>query len=249
MGNVKLVPEQLIVGGRYRLEEKLGQGGFGVVWKCWDTLECRHVAMKTLLPSIAENEGSVPRFRREIIAAARLSHPNIVQILEAGQLDDGRPFFMMEFLFGEGVEGYADDFGALLDLFCQLLAALAYAHARGVIHRDLKPDNVIVTSESDGGLTLKLLDFGVAMVAEGFGGEARQVSLTNPGLPVGTISYMSPEQASGEASSVGPASDLYSIGVMLYQLLSGKLPFVGDWMYVIVQHVGHAAKPLELRPE
>ena len=244
---VGLQPGQLIARSRYRLDSKLGQGGFGVVWKGWDTRREAFVAVKTLLPSLGSDRSASTRFRREIATAARLNHPNIVQIIDTGRLEDGRPFFSMEFLDGLPLERFTSDLGQTLDLFDQLLEALAYAHARGVIHRDLKPDNIIVIPK-DSGLELKLLDFGIAMIAEGFGAGQTHMSVTRPGLPVGTVPYMSPEQASGEPSSVGPSSDLYSVGVMLYEIVSGRKPFEGDWMFVIVQHVSRLPEPLEIKP-
>lgn len=224
--------------GRYRLEALLGKGGFGQVWKAWDERLGAHVAIKTLLAKLSKDQRARARFGREILTAARLYHPHIVPILDSGRLQDGRPFFAMEYLDGHGLPSYYHDLHTLLLLYEQLLDALAYAHARGVVHRDLKPDNVIITQEPGSPPVLRLLDFGVAMLDEGAGADQMlKMSLTRPGAPIGTVSYMSPEQAAGEPSSVGPASDLYSVGVMLYEALTGKLPFEGDWMFVLVQHV------------
>lgn len=224
--------------GRYHLEALLGKGGFGQVWRAWDERLGAHVAIKTLLSDLSKDQRARARFEREILTAARLYHPHIVPILDSGRLQDGRPFFAMEYLDGHRLPSYYHDLHTLLLLYEQLLDALAYAHARGVVHRDLKPDNVIITQEPGSPPVLRLLDFGVAMLDEGAGADQmRKMSLTRPGAPIGTVSYMSPEQASGEPSSVGPASDLYSVGVMLYEALTGKLPFEGDWMFVLVQHV------------
>ncbi len=247
-GDAGLSPGKVVGQGRYRLEKKLGQGGFGEVWKAWDDKRGEPVALKTILPTLGADRSVAARFRREIATAARLTHPNIVRILDTGQFEDGRPFFSMEFLDGQPLERFTNRLSSSLLLFDQLLEALAFAHARGIIHRDLKPDNVIVMV-SEGQLHLKLLDFGIALLDEGLGAGQGQVSITRPGLPVGTVPYMSPEQASGEPSSAGPASDLYSVGVMLYELLSGERPFEGDWMFVIVQHVSLAPKPLIIKPD
>ena len=238
-----------LVAERYAVEQLLGQGGFGEVWKAQDRVSGQPVALKTILGGGDNKLQGRSRFGREIVTAARLQHPHIVRILDTGLLPDKRPFFTMEFLQGQSLHRYEHQPVVLLELFEQLLEALAYAHARGVVHRDLKPDNVIIV-EQDGRPCLKLLDFGVAALDE-VGGvtQIRKMSLTRPGAPLGTVSYMSPEQARGEPSAVGPPSDLYSLGVMLYESLTGKLPFDGDWMFVLVQHASHPMPAPEFRPE
>ena len=206
------------VAGRYRIEGRLGAGGMSTVFRAHDAVLERPVAVKLLAEHLAEDEAFVARFRREALAAARLQHPNIVQVFDSGQdPDSGRHYIVMEFVEGPSCADLlrqhrmfdADDTVRIVRDACH---GLDYAHRAGVIHRDVKPGNLLVASESG---TTKLADFGIAKAAE-------QTRITQVGSVLGTAAYLSPEQAAGEET--GQASDIYSLGVCAYQFLAGRLP-------------------------
>ncbi|MEA2473107.1 MAG: eukaryotic-like serine/threonine-protein kinase [Thermoleophilaceae bacterium] len=206
------------VAGRYRIEGRLGAGGMSTVFRAHDTVLERSVAVKLLAEHLAEDEAFVARFRREALAAARLQHPNIVQVFDSGQdSESGRHYIVMEFVEGPSCADLlrqhrmfdAEDTVRIVRDACH---GLDYAHRAGVIHRDVKPGNLLVASESG---TTKLADFGIAKAAE-------QTRITQVGSVLGTAAYLSPEQASGEET--GTASDIYSLGVCTYQFLAGRLP-------------------------
>src|SRR4051812_17942963 len=185
----------------------------------FDTRLERYVAVKLLAEHLAEDSSFVSRFRREALAAARLVHPNIVQVFDFGSDDaTGRQFIVMEFVDGRSGAELLREQGKLppgeaVDILGQACRGLDYAHRNGVVHRDVKPGNLLRTN--DGGL-VKLADFGIAKAAE-------QSDITKVGSVLGTAAYLSPEQARGEPA--GPASDLYALGVVAYQLMAGRLPY------------------------
>jgi serine/threonine-protein kinase len=206
------------VAGRYRIEGRLGAGGMSTVFRAHDTVLERAVAVKLLAEHLAEDEAFVARFRREALAAARLQHPNIVQVFDSGQdSPSGRHYIVMEFVEGPSCADLlrqhrmfdAEDTVRIVRDACH---GLDYAHRAGVIHRDVKPGNLLVASESG---TTKLADFGIAKAAE-------QTRITQVGSVLGTAAYLSPEQAAGEETA--QASDIYSLGVCAYQFLAGRLP-------------------------
>ena len=209
--------EQLFFG-RYRLERRLGVGGMSTVHLAFDTTLERYVAVKLLAEHLAADDAFVARFRREALAAARLVHPNIVQVFDFGSDDaSGRQFIVMEFVDGNSCAEILRDRGPLaprdaVDILTQACRGLDYAHRNGVVHRDVKPGNLMVNTEG----VVKLADFGIAKAAE-------QSDITKVGSVLGTAAYLSPEQARGEPA--GPASDLYALGVVSYQLMAGTLPF------------------------
>ena len=204
--------------GRYRLEGRLGAGGMSTVFLATDSVLERPVAVKLLAEHLAEDEDFVARFRREALAAARLQHPNIVQVFDSGEDGDSRRhFIVMEYVDGPSCADILRDEKRLeIDHAVQIVRdachGLDYAHRAGVVHRDVKPGNLLVTQETG---TTKLADFGIAKAAE-------QTRLTQVGAVLGTAAYLSPEQASGEEA--GPPSDIYSLGVCAYQFLTGRLP-------------------------
>jgi hypothetical protein len=230
------------VADRYVLDRRLGAGGFGEVWSADDDGEA--VALKFLHPHLRATPDAPIRFRREILTTARLSHPAVVPVLDAGQTPGGHLWFAMEFVEGEPIDAvWSDDLFTTLHWFDRLLEVLAHAHARGVTHRDLKPDNVLVDAMGE----LRLLDFGVAAVDGALAGAVgADPSITNPGMPLGTAAYMSPEQSSGAPATCGPPSDLYSVGVMLFEFLTGNVPFTGTWIEVMAGH--SLSPPPELKP-
>jgi len=235
------------VAGRYRVEKQLGQGGMGVLYEGRHLLTGRRVAIKFLLPRGDLRSVEVDRFLREARVAARLEHPNVVEILDMG-LDGEQPYLVMELLRGESLAEELGRTGCLdperaFQLLAPIMGALACAHDRGIVHRDLKPENIFLSQSPSQPLTPKLLDFGVASAAD-------ESSLTQSGMTVGTPSYMSPEQAKGELT-LGAASDVWSMGVVWYRALSGRLPHEGTSSTAILVQIVTAAAPrlCSVRPE
>ena len=206
------------VAGRYRLDSRLGAGGMSTVFLAHDTVLERSVAVKLLAEHLAEDEAFVARFRREALSAAKLQHPNIVQVFDSGQdRDSGRHYIVMEYVEGPSCADLIRDRSQLdttdaVRYVSDACHGLDYAHRAGVVHRDVKPGNLLVGRDSG---TLKLADFGIAKAAE-------QTRITQVGSVLGTAAYLSPEQARGDEA--GPASDIYSLGVCAYQFLAGRLP-------------------------
>jgi hypothetical protein len=223
---VLTIPVERTVVDKYRLERVLGTGGMGAVYEATDLRLGRRVALKILLARNFGNPGALRRFEREAQAAARLRHPNIVTVHDYGTLGTEGAYLVMELLKGTTLRSELDRVGSLhpsvaAEWFDQILDGVAAAHAAGVIHRDLKPDNVIVTRDPQGRDVLKILDFGLAKLS--FGEPPDPKSLTLPGTVLGTLRYMSPEQLSGEPTD--ERSDVFSIGVLVAEALVGRHPF------------------------
>jgi serine/threonine-protein kinase len=212
------VTTEQLFADRYRLERRLGVGGMATVQLAFDTRLERYVAVKLLAEHLAEDASFVSRFKREALAAARLVHPNIVQVFDFGSdRHSGRQFIVMEFVDGHSCAELLRDKGPMpprdaVEILCQACRGLDYAHRNGVVHRDVKPGNLLVNTDG----VVKLADFGIAKAAE-------QSDITKVGSVLGTAAYLSPEQARGEPA--GPLSDLYALGVVSYQLMAGKLPY------------------------
>jgi eukaryotic-like serine/threonine-protein kinase len=209
-----------MIASRYRLERRLGVGGMSTVQLAFDERLERAVAIKLLAEHLADDPSFVSRFRREALAAARLVHPNIVQVFDFGfDEPSGRHFIVMEFVPGRSCAEILRDDGPMtpdqvVDVAVQANRGLDHAHRHGVVHRDVKPGNLMVSPDG----IVKLADFGIAKAAE-------QSSITQVGSVLGTAAYLAPEQARGEEAT--PASDVYALGVVIYQLLTGRLPWEG----------------------
>jgi serine/threonine protein kinase len=207
------------IGGRYELESRLGAGGMSTVFLARDRVLERPVAVKLLAEHLSDDEAFVARFRREALAAARLQHPNIVQVFDSGEDDEsGRHYIVMEYVDGPSCadllrERRQLDIAETVDVVRGACHGLDYAHRAGVVHRDVKPGNLLVAEEMG---HVKLADFGIAKAAE-------QTRITQVGAVLGTAAYLSPEQATGDEAT--PVSDIYSLGVCAYQFLAGRLPY------------------------
>ena len=233
------------VAGRYVIERRLGAGGMSTVFMANDTVLERPVAVKLLAEHLADDEAFVYRFRREALSAARLQHPNIVQVFDSGQdSSSGRHYIVMEYVDGPSAadmlrERKQLEIDETVEIIRDACHGLDYAHRAGVVHRDVKPGNLLYAEEM--GIT-KLADFGIAKAAE-------QTRITQVGSVLGTAAYLSPEQARGEEA--GPASDVYSLGVCAYQFLTGRLPheYASLTELALKQQQDAVAPVSEYRPE
>src|SRR3954471_8791974 len=235
------IARDTIVDGRYRAIKRLGVGGMAEVWCVEDEVLGRRVALKLLGGRFAEDPDFRERFRREAQSAAGLTHPNIVGIFDRSEWE-GTPYIAMELVDGRTLKELVTERGPLpppvaVNFVEQVLNALAYAHRRGIVHRDVKPQNVIIDAEG----TAKVADFGIARATDG-------AQMTETGAIVGTVQYLSPEQAQGRP--VDRRSDLYSTGVVLYELLTGQVPFEGGApVSIALKHVSERpVPPGQLRP-
>ena len=232
-----------VLASKYRLEKLLGKGAVGLIYRAQNTLIGRTVAIKLLRPEHASDEEVVGRFMREARAANLVRHPNVVDVLDVGQDESGVPFIVEEFLEGEDLARYVQSKGGMLqpapalDLLIPVVEAVGYAHSRGVIHRDLKPENVFL-SHVEGKLVPKLLDFGLSRIKLGPG----EIRATATGMTMGSPAYMSPEQIEG-AKELDARADVWALGVILYEVLSGHLPFSGDSHVAVFVQIAWAEPP------
>jgi serine/threonine protein kinase len=229
-----------VIDGRWRLGGRLGRGGMGEVWRASDDRSGEPVAVKVLHGRLSSDPELLARFARELETGRRVRHDNAVQVLGGGRLDDGRPYLVMELLVGRPLAGLLHERGPLpwpvaVTVGRQIARGLGAAHAAGVVHRDLKPENVMVSIDPDGGWRVKVFDFGLSS----FGGA---VGLTASDVRIGTPTHMSPEYI--VQGSAGPAGDFYALGIVLYEILAGRVPFEGRGYQILQAHVGSAPPPL-----
>ena len=231
-----------VLSGRYELSHLVARGGMAEVYRARDQLLDRPVALKVLFPELSVDRSFVERFRREAQAAANLSHPNIVPVFDWGE-DNGTYFIVMEFVDGRALSSILRTAGPLhpdraAEIAADVAGALSYAHRHGVVHRDVKPGNVLITEEG----TIKVTDFGIARAVN------TEESLTQTGAVMGTATYFSPEQAEG--MGVDSRSDIYSLGVVIFEMVTGRPPFLGDTPVAVAsKHVReHPPAPREINP-
>ena len=228
--------------GRYEIQELIGFGGMAVVFKAWDLLERRYVAVKILKDEYLQSEDFKRRFRNESKAIALLSHPNIVRVLDVN-FDDHIQYIVMEYIDGITLKEYIEQqkvvrWKECIHFTIQILRALQHAHDNGIVHRDIKPQNVMLLENG----TIKVMDFGIARFA-------RETGKTMSDKAIGSVHYISPEQARGEATD--EKTDIYAVGVMMYEMLTGQVPFDGDTpvSIAIKQMQIEPRRPTSLNPE
>lgn len=241
-------------GGRYTIQKLIGEGGMGVVYQARQTSMDRMVAMKILRAQLAMDAKLLARFKQEALSVSRLRHPNTITVYDYGRTDDGLLFIAMELLGGQSLFDLLRlkkrlPLSEALHIMTQVCGAVAEAHQLGVVHRDLKPENIQIDSVGGDDLFAKVLDFGIAKIVHGDGEAKQGKTLTMAGAIFGTPAYMSPEQVHGE--KVDHRADVYAMGVILYELLAGRQPFVGATpMAIMMAQASKAAPPIaEVCPE
>ena len=238
----------VVLDDKYRLDARLGVGGMGTVYHATHLLIERPVAVKVLNPRLVADETAKERFRREARAAGRLQHTNAVTVTDFGETPDGLVYLVMELLEGRPLRDILAhesplDAARAVSLMLQVAAAVEAAHEAGIIHRDLKPGNIFLVQRPDAPYIVKVLDFGIAKLAPEGGDVSLHDTLTGTGVMIGTPRYMSPEQCDG--AQLTPASDVYSLGVILYEMLTGQTPFSGATpLSLALKHSSESPRPL-----
>jgi serine/threonine protein kinase len=247
--------EGTLVRGKYRILNKIGQGGMGSVYKAVHVTFDELRAIKVISPELIHDELFLKRFKHEAVITRRLQHANAVRVDDIDEAEDGRPFIVMEYIEGKSLRSLLENEGAMAAprvcaIIKQVSSALDAAHRLGMIHRDIKPDNIVLIDTPEGEQA-KVLDFGIAKIKEGRSGATGGMTLTGTGVVIGTPQYMSPEQAMGKrGDQLDGRSDLYSLGIVMYQMLTGDLPFRAETtMEMLLAHLQklptdiHAVRP------
>jgi serine/threonine protein kinase len=254
--DVGIWTEGSVIRGKYRILSKVGQGGMGAVYKALHLAFDELRALKVIVPEILHDQLFVRRFRQEAVITRKLQHPNAVRVDDIDEAEDGRPFIVMEFIQGKSLKKLIEEEGPLrvprvCSIIKQVASALDAAHRLGMVHRDIKPDNIALIERPEGEL-VKVLDFGIAKMKEARVGEASGMTLTGTGMVIGTPQYISPEQAMGKrGDELDGRSDLYSLGVVMYEMLTAALPFKAETtMEMLLAHLQQPPRPIPtLRPE
>ncbi|MEM1418527.1 MAG: serine/threonine-protein kinase [Myxococcota bacterium] len=245
-------PDDPLVGvdlDKYKVLRRIGEGGMGLVYEAVHTVIKKRVAIKVLRQDFSSRPEVVERFKQEAISASRIGHANIVDISDFGTTPDGSSYFVMEFLAGEDLANLISREGTLdmrraVHILKQCCRALGAAHAKGIVHRDMKPENIFLTEGDDGRDFVKIVDFGIAKMSEVDGDGTPGRKLTKTGMIFGTPEYMSPEQAKG--AELDHRVDIYAMGVILYECMTGVVPFVGEsFMGILTQHMFEEPPPLK----
>lgn len=248
--------EGTVIRGKYRVLEKIGQGGMGSVYKALHVTFDELRAIKVISPEFVNDDTFLKRFKHEAVITRKLQHPNAVRVDDIDESEDGRPFIVMEYIEGRSLRKLIEGEGAMpvgraCSIVKQVAAGLDAAHRLGMVHRDIKPDNIVLIQTAEGEVA-KVLDFGIAKIKESRMGDAAGMTLTGTGVVIGTPQYMSPEQAMGKrGDQLDGRSDLYSLGIVMYQMLTGDLPFKADTtMAMILAHLQSRPTPFQtVRPD
>jgi serine/threonine protein kinase len=244
-----------VIRGKYKILGKIGQGGMAIVYRAHHQLLDEPRALKVINPELARDELFVKRFKNEAINTRKLQHPNAVRVDDLDIAEDGRPFIAMEMVGGESLKDLVQHSGPMpythvVEIASQVCEALGAAHKLGLTHRDIKPDNIVLLRGRDLKLVVKILDFGIASLKESRGGDSN--TLTGTGVVIGTPDYMSPEQAMGKrGEEIDGRSDIYSLGIVMYRMLTGELPFKANTtVEMILHHVQDVPPaPQQLKPQ
>jgi serine/threonine protein kinase len=246
-----------IIRGKYQIQEKIGSGGMATVYKAHHMAFHETVALKVVSTKLVDDEAFLKRFKTEAVVTRKLIHPNAVKVEDFDTLEDGRPFMALEYVHGRSLRSLLIEQKLLpparaVNIALQACAALGAAHAIGITHRDIKPDNILLVAQEDGSDLVKVLDFGIAKVREGVLDVGQGYTATQTGLVVGTPQYLSPEQASGKhGKDIDGRADIYALGIVLYEMLAGELPFRGDTaIALLLHHMNTVPTPVDqLRPD